>query len=93
MFKKKPVDQKRLKKYIKKKGPKIFGYKKFRTIKVFNLPQGNWNFNFVAEINKEPFVFKIYYRQSTTCSFQNKGAKEYRALQSLKDTGIAPEPV
>jgi len=86
------VSKKKLQNYIKSLNPKIFGAKKIRKIKIKSLPKGNWNYNYVVQINQKKFVFKIY-SPSKKEFFENSGKKEYTALKLFSKSNFVPNPV
>jgi len=84
-----------LKKYIKSLDPNILGFHKIMTLKIHTLPQGVWNFNYMAEINKKKFVFKLYPPGASSVEGMtgNSGWIEFSALKLVEGLGIAPKPV
>ncbi len=60
--------------------------------KITELPPGNWNFNYLVEMNNEKYVYKIYCR-NTKCFFINSGKTEFELLKLLEKHNIAPKPI
>ncbi|HLD06663.1 MAG TPA: phosphotransferase [Candidatus Nanoarchaeia archaeon] len=71
----------------------IFGFASFASVRISLLPQGIWNANYLAEINGERFVLKVYGENVPGLLFGNKGKDEAVALRLLQGLHIAPEPV
>lgn len=82
-----------VKEYIGRLDPKIFGFDSFNSVEISLLPQGLWNYNYLADINGQKFVFKIYSPNIPGLLFGNKGKDESVVLNIIKDLQFAPEPI
>ena len=62
-------------------------------ILVEKLPWGIWNFNYKVTVDKKNYVFKIYSNFRRYGYFFNKGLQEFKTLNFLEETGIAPKAI
>jgi len=84
-----------VKEIVRRINPRVFGFRRYDIIKVFSLPKGMWNDNYIVEINRKPFVIKIYTKKSKSHDylFSNSPQKEYFTLETIKDLSVSPRPV
>lgn len=84
-----------IKNSVKSLDPHILGVDKIESIEISPLPQGVWNFNYLVEINKKKFVFKLCPSGASSVEgmIGNSGWVEFSALRLVESLGIAPKPV
>lgn len=84
-----------LEKYLQSLDPDILGIDRISGVKISALPQGVWNFNYLVEIDKKKFVFKLYPPDpgGKSLLISNSGQVEFLSLRLVEGLGIAPKPV
>jgi len=75
--------------------PALLGLQTISQVTVSQLPQGVWNFNYLAQIDGKKFVLKVYqsWPRSKSMFTLNSGQREFETLKLLKGLNIAPNPV
>ncbi|MBU1975086.1 MAG: phosphotransferase [Nanoarchaeota archaeon] len=79
--------------YARSLGRRVFGANIAGRVNVKALPVGIWNLNYMAQINGQKYVFKIYSKNIPDLLFGNNGKDEYLALELIRDLEIAPRPI
>jgi aminoglycoside phosphotransferase (APT) family kinase protein len=81
--------------YIETLPPSVLGVEKIGDIKICDLPQGVWNFNYLVQIGSQKFVFKVYQPWAITESMftTNSGWREFESLKLVEPLDIAPKPI